>query len=111
MIEVTILRAGVSTCLRVLLTALLAASLVFFMENSSIASFVSNAFEYFHHTAVLHYNRGRPHSSLAPGVPEPNQDRVPASDHRHKLPAGYRVVKTSVLGGLHHEYRLVKEAA
>jgi len=27
------------------------------------------------------------------------------------LPAGYHVVKTSVLGGLHHEYRLVKEAA
>ena len=47
----------------------------------------------------LHYNRGRPHSSLGPGIPEPNQDSVPASDHRHKLPAGYRVVKTSVLGG------------
>jgi transposase InsO family protein len=60
---------------------------------------------------VLHYNRGRPHSSLGPGFPEPNQDRVPASDHRHKLPTGYRVMKTSVLGGLHHEYRLVKEAA
>jgi putative transposase len=59
---------------------------------------------------VLHYNRGRPHSSLGPGIPEPNQDKVPASDHRHKLPPGYRVVKTSVLGGLHHEYRLVKEA-
>lgn len=59
----------------------------------------------------LHYNRGRPHSSLGPGIPEPNQDGVPASDHRHKLPAGYRVVKTSVLGGLHHEYRLVKEVA
>jgi hypothetical protein len=28
-----------------------------------------------------------------------------------ELPAGYRVVKDSVLGGLHHEYRLVKEAA
>jgi len=27
------------------------------------------------------------------------------------MPSGYRVVKTSVLGGLHHEYRLVKEAA
>jgi transposase InsO family protein len=54
----------------------------------------------------LHYNRGRPHSSLGPGVPEPNQDRVPPSDHRHNLPAGYRVVKSSVLGGLHHEYRL-----
>ena len=59
----------------------------------------------------LHYNRGRPHSSLGPGIPEPNQDSILASDHRHKLPAGYRVVKTSVLGGLHHEYRLVKEAA
>ena len=59
----------------------------------------------------LHYNRGRPHSSLGPGIPEPNQDSVPASDHRHKLPAGYRVAKRSVLGGLHHEYRLVKEVA
>jgi transposase InsO family protein len=27
----------------------------------------------------LHYNRGRPHSSLGPGLSEPNQDRVPAS--------------------------------
>src|SRR5437899_11644866 len=24
-----------------------------------------------------HYNRGRPHSSLGPGLPEPTQDRVP----------------------------------
>src|SRR5262249_31927037 len=60
---------------------------------------------------VIHYNRGRPHSSLGPGLPEPNQSEVPASDHRHKMPSGYHVVKTSVLGGLHHEYRLVKEAA
>ena len=59
----------------------------------------------------LHYNRGRPHSSLGPGIPEPNQNTVPVSDDRHKLPTGYHVVKTSVLGGLHHEYRLVKEAA
>jgi hypothetical protein len=59
----------------------------------------------------LHYNRGRPQSSLGPGIPEPKQDRVPASNHRYKLPAGYCVVKTAVLGGLHHEYRLVKEAA
>ena len=58
-----------------------------------------------------HYNRGRPHSSLGPGFPEPNQESVPASDHRHRLPAGYSVVKRPVLGGLHHEYRLVKEAA
>ena len=30
--------------------------------------------------------------------------------HRHKLPTGFCVGKTSVLGGLHHEYFLVKEA-
>lgn len=60
---------------------------------------------------LTHYNRDRPHSSLGPGIPEPNQDSVPASDHRNKLPAGYRVVKRSVLGGLHHEYGLVKETA
>ena len=59
----------------------------------------------------IHYNRGRPHSSLGPGIPEPSPESVPASDHRHKLPAGYRVGKTPVLGGLHHEYHLVKEAA
>jgi len=59
----------------------------------------------------FHYNRGRPHSSLGPGIPEPSQEPVPASDHRHKLPVGYRLTKTPVLGGLHHEYRLVKEAA
>ena len=59
----------------------------------------------------VHYNRGRPHSSLGPGVPESNRDCIPASGHRHRLPAGYGIAKTSVLGGLHHEYRLVKEAA
>jgi len=41
----------------------------------------------------------------------PTQDSVPDNCHRHKLPAGYRVAKTPVLDGLHHEYRLVKEAA
>jgi len=60
---------------------------------------------------TVHYNRGRPHSSLGPGFPEPAQENVPVTGHRHKLPAGFRVGKTSVLGGLHHEYFLVKEAA
>ena len=59
----------------------------------------------------LHYNRGRPHNSLGPGLPEPSKESVPARDHRHKLPAGYCVAETPVLGGLHHEYRLVKAAA
>ena len=60
---------------------------------------------------TTHYNRGRPHSALGPGLPEPMSDQVPPNEHRHKLPAGYCIAKTSVLGGLHHEYRLVKEAA
>jgi hypothetical protein len=34
----------------------------------------------------IHYNRGRPHSTLGPGLPEPTQDSVPVSDHRHQLP-------------------------
>ena len=59
---------------------------------------------------VRHYNRGRPHSSLGPGIPEPIQ-AIPASVHRHKLPKGYCVGANSVLGGLHHEYSLEKEAA
>jgi transposase InsO family protein len=60
---------------------------------------------------VTYYNRGRPHSALGPGIPEPPQARAPAGPSRHKLPAGYRVASRPVLGGLHHEYRLEKEAA
>jgi transposase InsO family protein len=60
---------------------------------------------------VCHYNRGRPHSSLGPGIPEPSQATVPAGPHHHKLPEGYKVFSTPILGGLHHEYRLEKEAA
>jgi len=60
---------------------------------------------------VGHYNRGRPHSSLGPGIPEPPQAKVPAGPHRHKLPNSCRVISTPVLGGLHHEYGLKKEAA
>lgn len=37
-----------------------------------------------------HHNRGRPHSSLGPGFPEGSQESVPATGHRHKLPASYR---------------------
>jgi len=54
---------------------------------------------------ITHYNRGRPHSSLGPGIPEPSPDRAVASNG-HQLPAGQRIVATPILGGLHHEYRL-----
>jgi len=48
---------------------------------------------------VTHYNRGRPHCALGPGFPEAAGADVPESGHRHKLAAGHRIVKTSVLGG------------
>jgi transposase InsO family protein len=59
---------------------------------------------------VRHYNRGRPHTSLGPGLPEPSP-ALPQRPCGHRLPAGHRVVATPILGGLHHEYRLLREAA
>jgi transposase InsO family protein len=59
---------------------------------------------------VAHYNRGRPHASLGPGIPDPPSERVPAGSDRHRLPVGHWVSSTPILGGLHYEYRL-KQAA
>jgi putative transposase len=61
---------------------------------------------------AAHYNRGRPHSSLGPGVPE----GLPLIEHvgesrRHRVPEGYRVGAMPILGGLHHEYFLQQKAA
>ena len=59
---------------------------------------------------VAHYNRGRPHSALGPGVPDPPRQSgrvpVPRSEFRHRMAAGALVLAGSVLGGLHHEYSL-----
>jgi len=60
---------------------------------------------------VIYYNRSRPHSALGPGFPEPNQTTVPAGLHRYELPGEHRITRTSILGGLHHDYRLEKEVA
>jgi putative transposase len=60
---------------------------------------------------VTYYHRGRPHSALGPGTPEPTQAHIPASGHRHHLPVGHQVTSRSVLGGLHHDYRLEQEVA
>jgi transposase InsO family protein len=54
---------------------------------------------------IRHYNRGRPHSSLGPAIPDHPPDRVVRSTG-HQLPDDHRVVAMPVLGGLHHEYRL-----
>jgi putative transposase len=60
---------------------------------------------------VLHYNHGRVHMNLGPGIPAPLFPAPPQTEHRHRLPGGHRVRRKAVLGGLHHEYWLEKVAA
>ena len=55
---------------------------------------------------MTHYNRGRPHMSLGPGIPHPPAGLPAPPLIGHRLPAHSRVVSRSVLGGLHHEYGL-----
>lgn len=60
---------------------------------------------------AAHYNRGRPHMALGPGIPDPPEGvPVALQPDRHRLPDGVRVASTPVLGGLHHEYRLDRAA-
>jgi len=63
---------------------------------------------------VAHYNHGRPHSSLGPGVPGPPQPELvnaKPTNFRHEVEEGVAVCSNSVLGGLHHEYSLVPAVA
>ena len=62
---------------------------------------------------VEHYNRGRPHSRLGPGVPDPPRaaELIPKSKNRHRLAASALVLSKSVLGGLHHEYSIAMVSA
>jgi putative transposase len=62
---------------------------------------------------VDHYNRGRPHSLLGPGVPDPPRGAaaVPKSEARHRLAATALVLAKSVLRGLHHEYSIATVSA
>jgi transposase InsO family protein len=61
---------------------------------------------------VRHYNRGRPHASLGPGIPEGSivAAVIRESDGR-SIPTGCCVAATPILSGLHHEYRLERHAA
>jgi len=62
---------------------------------------------------IGHYNHGRPHMSLGPGVPD--TPTMPASakyqKSRHRLGEGVVVLAKSILGGLHHEYSFVAAPA
>jgi putative transposase len=60
---------------------------------------------------VTHYNRGRPHASLGPGIPDLRAGQQRAKLCGHRVPMDQQVVATAILGGLHHEYRLERIAA
>jgi transposase InsO family protein len=61
---------------------------------------------------VTHYNKGRPHLSLGPGIPQPLRALPVALEaQRHWLPSSQDVVSRPILNGLHHDYRLEKWAA
>ena len=54
---------------------------------------------------VTHYNQGRPHASLGPGIPEPADIFLPRQGHdRHALAPECKLTTRPILGGLHHEY-------
>ncbi|WP_129778349.1 integrase core domain-containing protein [Peristeroidobacter soli] len=58
---------------------------------------------------VTHYNRGRPHTALGPGAPDPPASlTVPLSSSRHRLDDFRSVHAKAILGGLHHEYSLAR---
>ena len=61
---------------------------------------------------VTHYNEGRPHMSLGPGIPLPLLALpVALQAQRHWLPSGQDVVSRPILNALHHDYRCEKRAA
>jgi putative transposase len=60
---------------------------------------------------VAHYNHGRPHSSLGPGIPDVGFGHQRPKLRGHHIPSGHQVVARAVLHGLHHEYGLEKRAA
>ncbi len=60
---------------------------------------------------VPHYNHARPHRSLGPGLPVPiAKPKVAGQTVCHDFPQDYRVMRKSVLGGLHHEYSFERAA-
>ena len=61
---------------------------------------------------VRHYNSGRPHSSLGPGIPEEAYRGAPRrGTTRHTRRKKGQVISRPILGGLHHEYEWEERAA
>ena len=60
---------------------------------------------------MTHYNRGRPHTALGPGIPDTGLSDLPVEPCGQRLPLGHQVVARPIQGGLHHEYGLQRLAA
>jgi len=58
---------------------------------------------------VVH-NKGRPHSCLAPGIPQPRASGKVKRLSGRWVPSDHRVLAKPILGGLHREYRLERVA-
>jgi putative transposase len=59
------------------------------------------------HFWAKHYNQGRPHMALGPAVPDAPTVAIRRAPSRHRRGESYAVRADPILGGLHHEYRLV----
>jgi putative transposase len=61
---------------------------------------------------VTHYNTGRPHMALGPGIPQPLPARLTSlQKDRHVVPDHLSIVAHPILRGLHHDYALETRAA
>ncbi|PYX12984.1 MAG: hypothetical protein DMG84_20460 [Acidobacteria bacterium] len=60
---------------------------------------------------VGHYNSGRPHSSLGPGIPDRGQSCVESRKGYGRAVKNLKVIASPILGGLHHEYSWEQAAA
>ncbi|MDQ3565454.1 MAG: integrase core domain-containing protein [Pseudomonadota bacterium] len=59
-----------------------------------------------------YYNTSRPHMSLGPGIPSPPETLpIALGKLRHQFSENLRICARPVLGGLHHDYRLILAAA
>src|SRR4051794_12629705 len=54
---------------------------------------------------VNHYNTGRPHQSLGPGIPDQVEQKSPTNGEMATISKRRPILAKSILGDLHHEYR------
>jgi transposase InsO family protein len=59
---------------------------------------------------IGHYNSGRPHRSLGPGIPDHVKQTVPIHTQADRLCRASSIIAEPILGGLHHEYRWASAA-